>query len=251
MKNEAIIAAWDSILPEQAAAERMCAAVTAYQQKHCRKARRLPLNRLLPAGVCLLFIIAGTAAFGIRQHRLSVRYTAELDNGQVLVYGSGSPAAEAQYAYDFDITDRALTADEMQTLFPGLAILPEYSRAHAAFRADTGEMLRLETAAEGGLRICLARAELPVTDTVITGEESCSEICGTPVKTGYFLTRANSRGIRTAIFYAEFPIGGTTVYTELAGNEADSEQLCVQLSDTVYRMICAQAADVDRITAYS
>lgn len=250
MKNEAIIAAWDSILPEQDAADRMRAAVTAYRQTHCRKAKRLPRNRLLPAAVCLLLIIAGTAAFGIRQHRLSARYTAELDNGQVLVYGSGRPAGEAQFAYDFDITARALTADEMQMLFPGLEILPEYSRAQAAFRADTGEMLRLEIAAEGGLHICLARAGLPVTDTVIAGDKSCTEICGTPVKTGYFLTRPNSRGIRTAIFCAEFPIGGTTVYTELAGNEADSEQLCAQLSDTVYQMICAQAADVDRITAY-
>lgn len=249
MKNEAIIAAWDNILPDQTAAERMHTAITAYQQKHCRKARRLLMNKLLPAAACLLLIIAGTVVFGLRQHRLSARYIAELDNGQVLVYGSGSPPAEAQYAYDFEITDRELTADEMLTLFPGLDILPQYSRPHAAFRADTGELLRLETAAEGNLHIRLARAGLPVTDTIIAGEEGCTEICGTLVKTGYFLTRPNSKGIRTAIFCAEFPIGRTTVCTELAGKEADSEQLCARLSDTVYQMICAQAADVDRISA--
>ena len=133
MKNEAIIAAWDSILPEQDAAERMRAAVTAYRQTHCRKAKRLPRNRLLPAAVCLLLILAGTAAFGIRQHRLSARYTAELDNGQVLVYGSGRPAGKAQFAYDFDITARALTADEMQMLFPGLqGPFPAFPRLPAA-----------------------------------------------------------------------------------------------------------------------
>lgn len=244
MKNEAIIAAWDGILPDPSASERMRRAVTAYQQTYRRKKRR-SLLKYLPAAACLLLVFAGTAAFRLLRHP---RYTAELENGQVLVYGSGSPAVEAQYAYDCEIADRALTADEIQTLFPELDLLPEYSLPHAAFNAETGEMLRLEVAAEGNLHIHLARAGLPATDTIIDGENSCTEVCGTPVKTGYFLTKPNSRGIRTAIFCAEFTVGGTTVYAELAGNEADSEQLCTRLSEAVYGMICAQAADVDRIT---
>ena len=49
MKNEAIIAAWDSILPEQDAAERMRAAVAAYRQTHCLTGSVLPESKAAPA----------------------------------------------------------------------------------------------------------------------------------------------------------------------------------------------------------
>ena len=117
---------------------------------------------------------------------------------------------------------------------------------YATFKADTGEMLRLETVFDD-IHIHLVKSGLPATDTIIVGEGSTAEINGITVKTGYFVTDANSKGIKTAIFFAEYEINDTTVYVELAGNKQDSEQLSKKLSDTVYGMIISNATDISAI----
>lgn len=251
MKNEKIIASWDKILPNEAADERMRSKIIEYQRSYIRKDRVISMTKtmkkLFPIAACFILVIAVTAFIGVQQNWFGAKnYTVTLENGEKLVYGNGSPKGAADYAYNYEVKSRALTSDELHTLFPEMNDITKNKFPYATFKADTGEMLRLETILDD-IHIHLAKSGLPATDTIIGGEESTADINGTTVKTGYFITDANSKGIKTAIFFAEYDMNNTTIYVELAGNEQDSEQLSEKLSDTVYSMIISNAPDISAI----
>lgn len=140
-----------------------------------------------------------------------------------------------------------MTADELYTLFPAMNDITENGFPYATFKADTGEMLRLETTTFDDIHVHLAKSGLPATDTIIVGEESTADINGITVKTGYFVTDANSKGIKTAVFYAEYDMNNTTFSAEIAGNEQDSKRLSEKLSDFIYNMIISNAPDISVI----
>ncbi len=251
MKNDKIISSWDKVLPDKAANERMRSKIMEYQRSYRKKDRVISMTKtmkkLIPIAACFVLVIAVTAFIGVQNHWFGTKnYTVTLDNGNTLVYGNSSLKGEDVYAFDYEVKDRALTADEMQTLFPALNYNAENGYPLAVFKSDTGEMLRLETTIDD-VHIHIAKDGLPATDTVIVGEESTANLNGTTVKTGYCVTDANSKGIKTAIFFAEFKMNKTVIYLELAGNEQNSEQLCKNLSDTVYRMIISNTPDISDI----
>lgn len=251
MKNEKIIASWNRILPDETADERMRSRIMEYQHSYQGKARVITMTKtmkkLIPIAACFVLVVAAAAFIGIRNNWFGLKkYTVTLDNGDILVYGKGSPQGEASYAYDYEVKDRALTANELHTLFPSIENIEENGLPYATFKADTGELLRLEMIVDD-IHIHVARAGLPATDTIIVGEQSITNIKGTAVKTGYFVTDANSKGIRTAIFFAEYDMNDATIYTELAGNEKDSKQLIEKLSDTLYGMIGSGAPDISAV----
>lgn len=251
MKNEKIIASWDKILPNEAADERMRSKIIEYQRSYIRKDRVISMTKTMkkffPIAACFILVIAAAAFIGVQQNWFGAKnYTVTLENGEKLVYGNGNPKGAAQYAYNYEVKARALTSDELHTLFPAMNDITENKFPYATFKADTGELLRLETILDD-IHIHLAKSGLPATDTIIVGEESTADINGITVKTGYFLTDANSKGIKTAIFFAEYDMNNTTIYVELAGSEQDSEQLSEKLSDTVYSMIISNSPDISAI----
>lgn len=251
MKNEAIIASWDKILPDETADERMRAQIMEYQRAYQRKKRGIimtkTMKKRIPIAACFILVIAAAALIGVRNHWFGAKqYTVTLDNGDTLVYGKSIPKGESMYAYDYEIKDRILTADELHTLFPAIDNIEENGYPYATFKADTGELLRLEMSLDN-IHIHVARSGLPVTDTMIVGAESIADVNGIPVKTGYFVTDANSKGIKTAIFFAEYDMNNATIYIELAGNEKDSAQLSEKLSATLYSMIGSNMPDISAV----
>ena len=251
MKNDKIISSWDKILPDKAANEHMRSKIMEYQHSSVKKDRvtsmTKTMKKLIPIAACFILVIAVTAFIGVHNNWFGTKsYTVILDNGDTLIFGKGNPKGEASYAYDYEVKDRALTAEELQALFPVLHYNAENGYPYAVFKADTGGMLRLELTIDD-IHIYLAKEGLPATDTVIVGEESIADINGTAVKTGYFVTDANSKGIKTAIFFAEFKMNNTVIYLELAGNEQNSEQLSEKLSDTVFNMIISNTPDISVI----
>ncbi len=251
MKNEKIIASWDKILPDEASDERMRSKIIEYRRSYTGKdsviSMTKTMKKLFPIAACFILAIAVTAFVGIQNNWFSAKsYTVTLENGEKLVYGNGITRSAANYAYNYEVKGRNLTADEMHTLFPAMNDITENNLPYAAFKADTGEMLRLETTYDD-IHIHLAKLGLPATDAVIVGEESTADINGIAVKTGYFVTGANSKGIRIAVFFAEYDMNNTTIYLELAGNEQDSDQLSEKLSDTVYGMIVSNPPDISAI----
>ena len=68
-----------------------------------------------------------------------------------------------------------------------------------------------------------------------------------PVTFGYFLTKPNSRGIRTAILYASYTRSDLNYYLEIGGDEARTEELGTELGELVYEMLEADAPDLSGI----
>ena len=110
------------------------------------------------------------------------------------------------------------------------------------YMTERGENVRVVGGA-GQLKICASREGFPVTDCIVSGRESETELDGVPLKTGYFVSKPNSRGERTVIFFAEYTLDGMTVYTELSGDLSDKEQVGARLTETVGGMIMSGSPD--------
>lgn len=175
MKNEKIIASWDKMLPDEAADKRMRSKIIEYQRSYIRKDRVISMTKtikkLFPIAACFILVIAVTAFIGVQHNWFGAKnYTVTLDNGEKLVYGNGSPKGKADYGYNYEVKGRALTADELHILFPSVDIT-ENKFPYATFKADTGEMLRLETIFDD-IHVHLAKSGLPATDTIIVGKKA-------------------------------------------------------------------------------
>ena len=260
MKNE-MKGAWESVCPDNAAEERMLSEILAYHGEHAAR-KNFPIKKTVAAAACMIMITAAVI-FGIRSGMLAKDYTYTLPDGQTVVYTKGSIAGEAKYDILINGKQRELTESEMRTLFPtlegyfnGFAFFDEsgdmchiefhVSDGERYFTNDSGERVRVIGGA-GQLKICASKEGLPVTDCIVSGNESGTEVDGVQLKTGYFVTKQNSRGVRTAVFFAEYTINGTTVYAELAGDNDESERVCEKLTAAVYGMIKANSPDISAV----
>ena len=246
MKNERIAAAWDSVLPDRAADDRMRRNILAYAQKE----RRIPMTNVkkyFALAACMVCVIAAAAIFGVRSGWFDRRYTVTLESGETIVYQSVSkPYRADSMLYDGELKDRALTADELKMLFPALTDDAGTGSSFAYFDAKTGAFVYAEGKL-GDVHFHLAAAGVPLTDTVISGTESTAKIGGTDVKTGYTVTKRNSKGNRTAIFCAEYALNGTSVDLELAGDSSESAQLSERLTRILCDMIAQSAPDAANV----
>ena len=241
MKQVQITAAWDSILPDTAADQRMLHAILAYQNAYQRKRRiRQRLMTAVPAAGCLLL----GAGFGLHHYHMTRPLTMTLSSGEQIVYRAlhGS-VGDAVYVYPEDGGSRALTAEELHMLLPCAA---QPDPCVAVFHTGTGDFIHAETKI-GDVQVHLSKNGFPVTDVIITGTQTYTDICGVPVTFGYFLTKPNSRGIRTAILYASYMCSDLNYYLEIGGDEARTEELGTELGDLVYEMLEADAPDLSEI----
>lgn len=238
MKQMQIVQAWDSILPDAVAEKRIRDAILSYADQKPKHAIR-PRRFLILASAFLVML----AAIGFRLHNPK-KLAVTLDNGMNVVYDANiATAGNAMYAYDYEIQTRELTAEELQQLLP-CSVQPD--SCHAVFRAETGEFERAETKI-GKVHVHLAREGLPVTDDIVTGETANAEIYGVPVTFGFFLTKPNSRGIRTAVLYASYLREGLQVYLETGGDEANQEQLGTDLGNLVCELLAHDAPNLSEI----
>ncbi len=60
-------------------------------------------------------------------------------------------------------------------------------------------------------------------DTTVIGKGTVPTVGDTPVKAGYFVTNANSEGIKTVIYYAYITFDNYSIYIENAGGESERE----------------------------
>ena len=121
---------------------------------------------------------------------------------------------------------------------------------NGTFRRDTGELIRAEGHL-GNVKLTFAAPGEPLSDTVLMGEESETELDGIPLSLGSFLTGPNSRGEKTLILYARFETQGSApwqVQAEIGGDLDDPKTAAVQLICAV-RSVLAAEGDFSRITA--
>lgn len=165
-------------------------------------------------------------------------YTATLSNGSEITFVKGEHGVS-----NLDIAlvgIRALSEVETSAVFGNVTV-----DADVGFEEGTNEFIYLEGTVDG-FDITVARSDISP-DTVIDGDESVSDIDGVSVSAGYFLTKANSQGNKTAIVYASFEVGNYTIYLETSGAEDESEDLCNALAEEIQKLIDTASFDFSQI----
>ena len=74
-------------------------------------------------------------------------------------------------------------------------------------------------------------------DTTVIGKENVSMVGDTPVKAGYFVTNANSEGIKTVIYYAYITFDNYSIYIENAGGESEREAVRAELMAALDKLL--------------
>lgn len=93
-------------------------------------------------------------------------------------------------------------------------------------------------------KVVISTTDIALLDTKIVGSEESSEVNGTSVTAGYFVTDRNSVGEQNVIYYATFKLGDSTVYVENAGAKTESESVKNDLATIIQELINNGALDL-------
>ncbi len=165
---------------------------------------------------------------------------AALNNGDAITFTKSDGIAGS--TMDLNVITRELTAEELDSVFADLPVT-----AFAYFDAEKQNLLGFEGKIDG-IKLIISTTDRKLVDTVIEGDKYDSEVQGVFVKAGYFITKANSQGVKTAIYYATFELGGNTVYIEHAGTEENSERVKNEVATAIQQLIQHGAFDSSKIT---
>ena len=187
--------------------------------------------------IAACFVMVAVLGVGVFQSGLFGNKTdiATLDNGNEIIFVK-SETAGSSIDIDGTITTRQLTETEAASLFPNLTVT-----AHAVFRVEdtvsdsNKELIGFEGKIENA-KVVISTTDIALLDTKIVGSEESSEVNGTSVTAGYFVTDPNSRGEQNAIYYATFEIGDCKVYLENGGMKDDSETIKNQLAEVIQKL---------------
>lgn len=191
------------------------------------------------------FAVIAVLGVGVFQSGLFGNKTdiATLDNGNEIIFVK-SETAGSSIDIDGTITTRQLTETEAASLFPNLTVT-----AHAVFRVDdtvsdsNKELIGFEGKIENA-KVVISTTDIALLDTKIVGSKENSEVNGTSVTAGYFVTDRNSVGEQNVIYYATFKLGDSTVYVENAGAKTESESVKNDLATIIQELINNGALDL-------
>jgi len=251
MRNKRIISAWNKIEPDSAADARMLDAIlarnpsggTTKMKEVFTMSKTFSWKRLAPIAACLVTAIAVAGAIGNNAGWFDGRVdTVAVGVGTLQFYKSKGTAA-GNMDFGVDIVSRELTAEENKALFGDLPVI-----TFGSFDANGKNLLHVE-GKSGNVKVILAAPGIPVTDAVIETGRKLSEINGIQVSAGYFITRANSQGIKNIIYIASFEMNGISMYVECGGNEAESQRFQSEIASVIDTLTQNTAPDLSKITA--
>lgn len=146
-----------------------------------------------------------------------------------------SDSAVKQPDLAFEISTRALTADETANIFGDLPVT-----ALALFDRENDRVLGIEGKYDG-MKLTVSAPGIALNDAVVEGKEETSHVNGTSVHAGYFKNRAN------VIYYASFSLGDNTVYIEHAGPIDDSEAVKNEIAEAIQKLTSLKQIDIASI----
>lgn len=114
------------------------------------------------------------------------------------------------------------------------------------FDADNHNILGFEGKIDD-TRMVVSKQGVNLLDTIIDGNTITSSVDGVDINAGYFVTKSNSQGVKTVIYYATFDMGENTIYVEYSGVENESETVKNNLADTILKLIENGAFDLSQI----
>lgn len=192
------------------------------------------------ASVAACFALVAVIGVGIFQSGMFGVKTdiATLDNGETITFVKGDTITSSM---DLDVTARELNDEEIKMLFADLPVT-----ANAYFDTDNHNILGFEGKIDD-MKLVVSTQGVKLLDTVIDGNEYASTVGEVSINAGYFVTKANSQGVKTVIYYATFDIGENTVYVEYSGVESESETVKTNLVDTILKLIENGEFDLSQI----
>lgn len=190
--------------------------------------------------VCLCLVVVGAFVFqngSLRNHEIT------LDSGDTLVFAKSDTIGSEQFEVKRSNAESyVLTSSEIDLLFNELPV-----SGVVYFDKESGQFVAIEGKINDMLLAITAPSEI-FADTLIDGKETISEIEGTAVSAGYFLTDENSKGERTIIYYASFKLGQYEVYVEHADIESSGDTVKAELANAVQDLISNGELDVGLIS---
>ncbi len=192
------------------------------------------------ASVAACFALIAVIGFGVLQSGMFGAKTdiVTLDSGETITFVKGDMPATSM---NLDMTIRPLNDEEIKMLFADLPVT-----ANAYFNADNHNIVGLEGKI-GNTKLVVSKQGVNLLDTLVEGYERASSVGKVAINAGYFITKANSQGVKTAIYYATFDIGENTVYVEYSGEENESETVKNNLVDTILKLIENGEFDLSQI----
>jgi len=170
--------------------------------------------------------------------------TAVLDSGDKIIFVK-SNIGVGNVDINADIYTRPLTEDEVHSLFEGLPVTADAIYAKGELDEGNSQKLIGITGTVGNVKMVISTSDIQLLDAVVEGIEKKSEVNGTSVTAGYFVTRPNSRGERNAIYYASFELDGCKIYLENSGPAKNSEAVKNRLAGLVLRLTENGGLDLD------
>ena len=156
---------------------------------------------------CLCLIVVGVFSMGLFGKSTE---TATLGDGTTISFTKADTVASA---LSLNLQARALTKDEVQTIFGDLPISGDalFTLDDVAFVGFDGHYSDMKFVV--------------------------SMVGDTPVKAGYFVTNANSEGIKTVIYYAYITFDNYSIYIENAGGESEREAVRAELMAALDKLL--------------
>lgn len=209
-------------------------AVNEIDNRHIEEAADFKRKRKQPAWVkwcaiaaCLCLVIAGTFAMGLFGKNVE---TATVHNGTTISF-SKTDVVASELA--LNLQGRALTTDEIKTVFGEMPIYGD-----ALFTVDDESFVGID-GHYGDMKLVISMSGNTLMDTAVVGEEKVSMIGDVPVNAGVFVTKANSQGVKTAIYYAQITLNDYSIYIENAGVESERENVRAALVSAIEDLIAS------------
>lgn len=197
-------------------------------------------NRQKWVSVAACFVLVAVIGVGVYQSNLfgTKNDIATLDGGETITFVKNDLS---QSSINLNVTTRPLSDVEIEMLFADLPVT-----ADAYFDADNHNILGFEGKISD-TRMVVSKQGVNLLDTIIDGNTITSSVDGVDIDAGYFVTKSNSQGIKTVIYYATFDMGENTIYVEYSGVENESETVKNNLVDTILKLIENGAFDLSQI----
>lgn len=154
--------------------------------------------------------------------------TAILGDGTTISFTKADTVASA---LSLNLQARALTKDEIQTIFGNLPISGD-----ALFTLDDAAFVGLD-GHYSDMKFVVSLSGNNLMDTTVIGKENVSMVGDTPIKSGYFVTNANSKGVKTVIYYSYITFDKYSIYIENAGGESEREAVRAELMAALDKLL--------------
>ena len=186
--------------------------------------------------IAACLVLVAVIGFGVFQSGLfgGNEQIATLDNGNKINFVK-SDGGVAQFDVAFEISTRDLTEDEITNLFGDLPVT-----GYALFNNEDNSILGIEGEYDD-MKLLVSAPGVNISDLVIEGEETASDVDGISVNAGYFTSGKN------VIYYAAFELGESTIYIENAGKEDESETVRNDIADAIQKIIALEKINLSSI----